>query len=842
MTEETKIMVSPNSYTINTYLGVKYLCLSSKGRNGILVYIALTEPCLAFFEPDPIIFKAKHIVNFLTLFNHIPYTIVDITGHAIMANNTYFFTKITNWTNSNKNVKHEPIILFFDIEVEGYGDMFPIPSTHEVRCISMKFNTEATIVLTTFPMDQLQTYLKRVESTSNLENYIQFDNQYDMIYYFLEECLKADRIVTFNGNSFDWHFLLSILKFGREGEYYTKLVNSRKDVTIDFKTVKGFLGLESKLFLQVPGIEHVDLYPIIKRLYPFCHDHTLETCGRLLVGRGKSGFDIKDYFLLNREYRSYLAARGLTSENQSKTSSNNQDSSSNNQDSPSNSQVSPSNSQDKTPSEGKPLTLSDKPLTLSGGKPLTLSDKTLSLLEQTMLYSKVDCDILEEIYKALKPNRLVAEESCSLTTEDWTSVSEAEGLLLRLDPNISNTELDPGKLELKKGFYLNVGVCLISSAIVESSVPVLRNILEKEKVSSGKMILDYTYILAQLYSYSKYIDQGQYNLLVRQHYQDNECKSIGSLGVYDFLENASKDCCVNSARDYDVLVVPAPSSWINQSYLDESLASDSVEQYFSQEEEATVVKIRIAEQKTTPVRRGRPPSRRGDFPLPGISPVREKVVIQSQNITERIVTSPTREKTTISLVRERITTSPVRGRTDTSPVRIVTPIQESKTASYIIGKTRTIETKGRAKICQDMCLRITSILAEEIYRISHILKGNRNIPEPLSFDRNLTQIQEALFPDLQNVQVADFVDMKIVTNTYHRELASFLTPDENAYLFRGGQSVTVYYIETNYGRQRALYPFTQTFIPNVSYYVDLLKEHLTTLNSLVGARKTRQRR
>src|ERR1700753_3320542 len=100
--KEIKITMSPSSYTLNFYKGIRCLCLSSKHRDGVLIYIRLTEECLSFFSPDQNVSEMNNVVNFLTLFNHMPYTIVDITGYASIEKKIYFFSKITNWLNSTK--------------------------------------------------------------------------------------------------------------------------------------------------------------------------------------------------------------------------------------------------------------------------------------------------------------------------------------------------------------------------------------------------------------------------------------------------------------------------------------------------------------------------------------------------------------------------------------------------------------------------------------------------------------------------------------------------------------------------------------------------------------------
>src|SRR5258706_7938830 len=100
-------------------------------------------------------------------------------------------------------------------------------------------------------------------------------------------------------------------------------------------------GMKERLILAMPGLEHIDLLYVCKRLFPFWPNHKLDTAGKELTKSGKFGFDMKDYFILIQAIVGSEANK----------------------------------------------------------EPLT--PKSLDLLDRALIYSKVDCDVLVAIYEEL---------------------------------------------------------------------------------------------------------------------------------------------------------------------------------------------------------------------------------------------------------------------------------------------------------------------------------------------------------------------------------------------------------------------------------------------------------
>ena len=455
-----KLTILPNSYTLNVYNGIKCLCISSRLDNiKTLTYVT--------------IIGYQNIMDVLISYDHTPYTPIELQGILVSTGNIIvnFFSKIKTWINLNNTYINTNIkIGFFDIEVEGYGNIFPQPNTDEIKCISFKTLDSNTIVYTTFSMVELQNHYIRSGRKDILHHYLEFPTELDMITYFIKECSKVDRIGGYNSNYFDWNFILRRLKTGSS---YREKLNKELGLTINInsETIRNMSKVEEILSISLPGLETFDLLPVARRLFPYWPDYTLDTCAKKLIGKGKSGFNIEDYFVLIREY------------NETKK------------------------------------------------RKLPLTQQTLELLEQAMIYSKVDTDILEGIYEKINSS------TNNLTIQDWS--------LNELDKTV--------KLELKEGFYLDVAVVFSRTFFLQClSVKI------KDKISLESTVLN------QLYNQEDYFDKELYREMCQQYYTENGYTYIGNLGLYDYVANYNKSSLLNKVYNHDIFIVPSTSAWLSQ--------------------------------------------------------------------------------------------------------------------------------------------------------------------------------------------------------------------------------------------------------------------------------------
>lgn len=484
-----KITIIPNAYTLNVFNGIKCLCISSTFNNvKTLTYIA--------------IIGYTSIMDFLFSYDHVPYTPIEIDGLLNTTNLRIpngniivnFFSMIKTWTNyDNSYINSDIKIGFFNIEVEGYGNIFPKPDKDEIKCISFKVIGSNTIVLTTFSMFELQRHYIRSGRKETLDDYLEFSSELDMITYFIKECSKIDRIGGYNSDYFDWNFLLGRIKILTNQSNvvsYREKLNEELGRTININSVivRNMSKVEQILSLSLPGLETFDLLPIVRRLFPYWPDYTLDTCAKKLINKGKSGFNIEDYFLLIHQY------------NQTKK------------------------------------------------KKLPLTQQTLELLEEAMIYSKVDTDILEGIYEKLILNRV------NLTIKDWSYNTELEGFLqTRLDKTVN-------KLKLKEGFYFDVSVIFNRDFFLKC---LSTQIKDKINTLKGNILVELP-IFEQLYNQHDYFDKELYQQMCQDYYTEKGYLYVGNLGIYNYIANYNKSNLFNKVYDHDVFVVPSSSSWLSQ--------------------------------------------------------------------------------------------------------------------------------------------------------------------------------------------------------------------------------------------------------------------------------------
>lgn len=245
------------------------------------------------------------IIQILASFSHTAYTPFVIRGEYTLVESEIrsvaFFTSVLSWENIDKNQISNaitpPKVLYFDTETEITGSQFPIPSREGLTCISYAFNNEPVKLMTTFPVTQLyRKYPPEDPLYTTLPQISYFEDQVSMLYAFMKLALTADRIVSYNGNSFDWPFLIQLIDRLYPDMWAILTREDGRNVSISRHTISTPIGPAIKSYLCVPGIEHVDLLYVARKLFPFWANHKLDTVAKELVGEGKSDFDMKKYY------------------------------------------------------------------------------------------------------------------------------------------------------------------------------------------------------------------------------------------------------------------------------------------------------------------------------------------------------------------------------------------------------------------------------------------------------------------------------------------------------------------------------------------------------------------
>ncbi len=555
--KESEFVCLPTAYTISNFSGIKCLCIMSKfDSKQTLVCIPLSiinvtyysikgkslkekevsdirDEIINYFENDPQRVKTwenksivrirgsgpsdfdipnvekleiteGNIVQILASFSHTPYTPFMIIGEYTLTKNSKrtvaFFKSLSSWVNVDKtkisSKIDEPNTLYFDIETETTGSEFPIPSREGILAISLAFNDEPIQIYTVLPADQL--YQKYDMSKITLPQIILFETQMEIINAFMNDVLKADRILQFNGNSFDWPFIIGVIE-RIDPNYWARL--SEKDgrtISVGIQTIITPVGPQNKTFLSIPGIEHIDLIYPSRRLFPFWMNHKLDTVSKELVNKGKTKFTMKKYFALVQEY--------------------------------------------KTAKKNNTI----------------LSDMGIELMMGALEYSGVDTEILREIYKFLLPYQKIAQELCGLTQEAWTKSTEATGFLTRVSPValFSYKKVDI-KLNLTQGFHTDIKIYLFNefalNCITSSEI---KNFILNLRTSDKYSLKHFGAFFNQLIEYPAAFDYDKYWDLVN----DKVKKVVCDLGLYTYTNEYIDDA--NIVYNYDVIIVPSKASYI----------------------------------------------------------------------------------------------------------------------------------------------------------------------------------------------------------------------------------------------------------------------------------------
>lgn len=675
------LFLDPTAYTfstLSTYQGKECICIST--RDSQLKLSLLYVPLLK---------SMKSIFSWCKQFDHIPYTPVELTcevsplseeeefplSSEIQFTPSYLITSISKWQNLSPKKGSPSLIreMFFDIEVEGDGAMFPIAPVNPVTCISYHISKEPTKVLTTLPLDQLKAFLTKKGQIMD-SGYIYFKNQYDMIRYFLVQCLRVDRIFTYNGKTFDWDFLLRSIK------YYSGTMSvleelsslSGRHISIQSDFVMTVVGRKEKFYLNIPGVEHVDLLYPVRRIFPYWANHKLDTCGKELTGVGKYNFSLDDYFTLLRAYK-----------------------------------LNP-----------------------------VLSDESLFLLEETLKYSKMDTDILSTIYDVLTPYKMVAQEICRMSVQDWSDFSEAEATFTRMNDSSEEKDMSPkkSKLSLQVGYYPQVGVTALKKQFMSACNDNLRHFIDTAVTTNGIRLIDTTHILNQILMYSMNGDfnVSKYQELCDTHLKKYNYKVIGNYGVYYYIANLDTQE-INVLYNYDLLLVPSTSSWI---CINKSESSDE--------------------------------------------------------------------------------------------------------------KNPAFESKGKARICSPVCLRLEHVLTSEMLALSLGLQtGNSSHQRTQSLlypgvRRNRAKINTVIFPE-SDIPVLDYIMTIHVNTSNYQDYKEYLSPEEIRYLTNGGEYVSVKLLAVSLGQNRSIIRIkSDTTVPEVTldeiYYTDTLMSYLETLYKTLGLR------
>ena len=110
--------------------------------------------------------------------------------------------------------------------------------------------------------------------------------------------VRPDRMITMNGRHFDMNYIgVRSKSLGVQIPPFTKIrdfVPFFREITIVQK--KPFPSIDRVQALFTPGIQQIDLLDFYRRLLPHLGNHKLETIGKVVLGRGKTGLTIPELF------------------------------------------------------------------------------------------------------------------------------------------------------------------------------------------------------------------------------------------------------------------------------------------------------------------------------------------------------------------------------------------------------------------------------------------------------------------------------------------------------------------------------------------------------------------
>lgn len=167
--------------------------------------------------------------------------------------------------------------IFWDLEVEiPFHGGFPSPEINPITIITfIRPNYEREV--------QIWTILPNV-----IENYSGgkfFEKEDVMLWTFYNMLLESDVDVTFNGKQFDWNYLLTRL-------------NIKDDVYDKSEWVPSLGKKIHYKELVIQTLDHLDLYPVARYIYPEFTRHNLDTIAHNILGKGKTGLEIEEMRIL----------------------------------------------------------------------------------------------------------------------------------------------------------------------------------------------------------------------------------------------------------------------------------------------------------------------------------------------------------------------------------------------------------------------------------------------------------------------------------------------------------------------------------------------------------------
>lgn len=463
----------------------------------------------------------SEIVEILDGFQHIPYSTFKIKGEVEEKENefrkTVFFHNIEEWSNlAIEEKKHDMYddVIYFDIETGVTGSMFTFSETEDITFISFTVSG-VTKVFTILPLDEAIKYSKTNNvKIEDVDAYTQFDTLYEMLDEFIKIMIKFSKVVSYNGYMFDIPFIIDVI-LRLDPDYFSKLSKyDGRTIFVDFKYVSTSFGFKRTKFISVPGMEHVDLLPIVQRLFPTWKNHKLDTAANELISKGKSGFPIRKYIKMISEWKEAKKAN------------------------------------------------------------ISLDDSTLELLIKSMEYSRVDAFILEECYKALEYYENIAVERAGLTSETFSTFNEIDGILIKFNKSILFNPKSTGKakLNLEKGIYPKTNVLILNDIVMDCILS------EKFKeymliLTSKNMSLEsYGNFFNQLLKYPELFDWEKYKEMVKTliDYENKEndfnLEIVGFYGVYIYVSGDLKGeeyYTQKSYYSYEAIYVPTGASWIS---------------------------------------------------------------------------------------------------------------------------------------------------------------------------------------------------------------------------------------------------------------------------------------
>ena len=204
---------------------------------------------------------------------------------------------------------------------------------------------------------------------------------------------------------------------------------------------------------------------------------------------------------------------------------------------------------------------------LAKSRNIPLTDVDLVLLKDALEYSGVDTDILREIYKTMKPHRIVAQELCGLTCEAWTEITEAAGFFMRVDPlALFNYNYQAPKIEFETGFHSSIKVYIFPRLILESLIsPIIRNtIIASETTDKKYSLTQFNSFFNQLVEYPTILDIDMYWKKVTSYIEKmpNSAK-VANLGLYTYISQETNNNNVDEiVYEYDVMIAPSKASYL----------------------------------------------------------------------------------------------------------------------------------------------------------------------------------------------------------------------------------------------------------------------------------------